>query len=125
MNKPKSGFLFLLAVISLTIIFGMVTLGAIKGKYAIKLQRAKGSFVLGVSDKLTEAGKNQLENLMQGAVENASGTLTKKITETEESLKGKLESELSGLAKSQVDQIKLKICRDWGINPQPTAAPGP
>jgi len=121
----QNRLLILLAFISLIFILGLTVRGLILGKYSIWFRRNQGSFVLGITDKISSVASDKLENMMESTVENASQEITKQLLKTEGTVKEKLEKEISGLAKSQIDAVKFKICRDWGVIPQSTATPSP
>lgn len=121
----QNRLLILLAFISLVFILGLIIRGLILGKYSIWLHRSRGSFVLGITDKISSVASDKLENIMESTAENASREISKQLSKTEGRVKEKLEKEISGLAKSQIDAVKFKVCRDWGVIPQSTAAPSP
>ena len=108
MKKPNNKLLLVLATFSLLIIFGIVGIGTLKGKYTFFLEKNKGSLVLGVADKLPI---KDLSNITS----SARGEITKKVIEAENQLRSTIERELQNLTKSQIQSIQTKICQDWGI----------
>ena len=121
----QNRLLILLALISLIFIFGLIVRGLILGKYSIWLRRSRGSFVLGITDKISSVASDKLENIMESTAENASREISRQLSKTEGRVKEKLEKEISSLAKSQIDAFKFKVCRDWGIIPPSSTTPSP
>src|SRR3990167_6865101 len=118
----QNRLLILLALISLIFILGLIVRGLILGKYSIWLRRSRGFFVLGITDKISSVASDKLENIMESTAENASREISRQLSTTEGRVKEKLEKEISGLAKSQIDAFKFKVCRAWGgIPPSRTA----
>lgn len=97
----------LLAVISLIIIFVIVAVGTVSGRYRFWLKQDSGSIILGVSQKMEKKLEETFTSTQQG--------VTEKLLETEGKLKSQLEQEISNLTRSQIESLKLKICQDWGV----------
>ena len=113
--------LYLLAVLSLIIIAAIVALGTISGKYRFFLKKGEGSIVLGISDKLpfSQLSADNIENLLEESVSTTKEGVAQKLTEYEVKLKDSLQKEITDLTNSQIQAVKEKICRDWGVVPTP------
>ncbi|OGG03974.1 hypothetical protein A2W14_05945 [Candidatus Gottesmanbacteria bacterium RBG_16_37_8] len=109
--------LLVLAIISLIIIFFIVFIGTLSGRYTFWLKRWNGSLVLGINDKLplSKIASENIENLLEGAFDSTKKEVSKKVIESQEKLKTSLEKEISSMTSSQIRAFQLKLCQDWGI----------
>ena len=71
--------------------------------------------VLGISDKLTFPKSDDMEKILEGAVSKTREEVGKKMTESQEVIKSKLEKEISSMTDSQIKNFQRKLCQDWGI----------
>ncbi|OGG17044.1 hypothetical protein A3D78_00160 [Candidatus Gottesmanbacteria bacterium RIFCSPHIGHO2_02_FULL_39_14] len=131
MNKERKKLynskLLFLGVISLIIIFGIILIGTLSGRYTFWLKRWKGSVVLGISDKLPLKTTENIEQLLEGVVSKTQEEVAKRVIESQAKIKTSLEKEISSMTRSQVEAFQLKICRDWGVislSPTPTGSVG-
>lgn len=117
MKKPNNRILLVLAIVSLLIIFSVVTIGTLNGRYTFFLEKNKGSIVLGIADKLPfkNFSSEGIENTLEDFTAQTRGLISKKAAEAEGQLKSSLEKELTELTSSQIKSIQTKICRDWGV----------
>ena len=120
MKKKKSVLLFTLAIVSLIAIGGILASGIIKNRQNKNTEKIADPVVLGESitnntSSPAQMINNLIEQTLQNAKEQIQGDITQKVTETKEVILTSVEKELSKLTTSQIETIKLQICRDWGI----------
>lgn len=117
MKKPNNRILLSLAITSLLIIFSVVTIGTLKGRYTFFLKKNKESIVLGITDKLPfkNLSSEGIENTLEDITTQTRGLISKKAVEAERQLKNSLEKELTELTSNQIRSIQTKICQDWGV----------
>ena len=92
----------------------------ITGEIKRKSQPGKindSSLVFGESiqslDELKE--NNPVNRIVQNTVESARETVSQKAVELEKTIVAAVEKEIANITKSQMDALKLQICRDWGV----------
>ena len=100
----------------------------ITGEIKRKSQPGKindSSLVLGESiqslDELKE--NNPLNRFVQNTIETTREKVASKASDLEKLIVATVEKEIANITKSQMDALKLQICRDWGvvsISPSPT-----
>ena len=125
MKNRTPVFLSILAVISLLII-GFVMF---KGILTRKPKNLAGSLGLNILGEFTK-GENAptvppaVNTFFQNALQNTKDTLSQKAVEIEKTVVATIEKEVAQMTKSQVEAVKLQICRDWGvIGTTPTKTP--
>jgi hypothetical protein len=52
---------------------------------------------------------------IQNTLDNAKVAVSEKTIEVEKMIISTLEKEVADFSKSQVDNLKLQICKDWGV----------
>jgi hypothetical protein len=122
----KSRLLFLLAVASLLTCGAIVTIGFWRNNPKNNQPKESTSpSVLGeTAADITSKTATDVNNLVQNSIQNTKETLSQKATETQKTILQTLEKEISTLTQSQVEALKLQICRDWGvITVSPTVNP--
>ena len=102
-----------LALICL-IILGAILGGAIlKNKSAEPKKPSSGLMVLG--------DKSEIDSFVKNTLEDTKENLSVKAIEVQKNIVATLEKEVSQLTQSQIEAVKVQICRDWGvITPNPT-----
>lgn len=114
--KGQPTLLFLVAVVSL------IGIGIVAGFNFLKanlnvINETKKVNVLG--DKTLDINRFFTDTFQSG--KEVAG---QKVTDVQKNIMSTVEKEVSSLAQSQVDALKLQICRDWGvIPPTPTKTP--
>lgn len=127
MKRQKSILLFFLAVVSLIAIGAILASGIIKNKKDNSLKITENPGVLGESTvngmtSPAEIINNFIEKTIQNTKEKIQENVSQKVTQTKDTVLTNLEKEFSSLTKSQIESMKLQICRDWGVI---TATPSP
>ena len=56
-----------------------------------------------------------VQNTVQNTKDTVSQKMTEKISEGQKTVVQTIEKEISKLTQSQIEALKLQICRDWGI----------
>ncbi len=67
-----------------------------------------------------------VQNSLQNTKETVLHTATEKVTELEKTIINTINNEVANLSKSQIEALKLQICKDLGvitITPNPTQQP--
>lgn len=126
MRKRKSFLLPLVAVVSLLSIGGVIATGMLKKNPLTNLKKpAQIVGVLGETTQLLETPTPALiDRLIKETVENTKNVVSQKTQEVEKTILNTVEHEAANLTQSQLDALKLQICRDLGVvSPAPTKQP--
>ncbi len=126
MKRQKSTFLFILVILSLLSIGGIMLTGILKSKPQEAAKKEEKKDVLGeeISSKVSPTTAVDLNRFVQDTLQNTKEVAGQKVSEVQKTIVNTVEKEVSSLAQSQVDALKLQICRDWGvISVTPTKTP--
>lgn len=125
-KQPKNKFLFFLALFSLLTI-GLVTgVGFLRNRPKIENKLKEKADVLGqsIKDNFSESLTDSVNNYLQNTLQNTKEEVTEKAKEIEKTLVTTVEKEITDLTKSQIENLKVQICTDWGvINATPIEKP--
>lgn len=109
MKKQQTGLLLLLSIISLLGIGTVFVSGFLKNNPKNSTnQNTNNSSVLG--EKTADVNR-----VVSDALQYTKDTVSQQTTEIQKTIVNNVEKEVSNLAQSQVDALKLQICRDWGL----------
>lgn len=125
MKGQKSTLLFIVAVLSLLSIGGIILTGILKSKPQ-EVAREEKKDVLGeeISSQLSPTSAVDLNRFVSDTFQNTKDAAGQKVSEVQKTIVNTVEKEVSSLAQSQVDALKLQICKDWGvISPAPSNNP--
>lgn len=115
----------ILAVISLIGIGGVYLNGLFKNNPKVS-KKPENPNVLGenIDAQATPTSFLDINKFFQDTVKNTQDTASAKASEIQKSIVTTLEKEITALTQAQVDNLKLQICRDWGvISVTPTSKP--
>jgi len=116
MKSRNFGFPVAIALICL------ITLGAVLGGAILK-NRAKEP-IKPKSGLMVLGDKSAIDNFVKDTLEDTRENLSVKAVEVQKNIVAILEREVSELTQSQIEAVKVQICRDWGvITPVPTNQP--
>lgn len=118
-RTPNRLFLFL-AIVSLMIIAVFFLKNLAKTYTPRQLTegtlRVLGIHINGKTVSLpADTGAKVVNDYMSNSLEDMKESLSDKSIELQEKIVGTVEKEASNFAKSQLDEIKLKICTQWGV----------
>lgn len=122
----KSRLIFLLAIISLLTCGTIVTIGYLRNNPKNNPPKESTSpSVLGeTTADIASKTVTDVNNLVQDSIQNTKETLSQKTSEAQKTIIQTIEKEISNLTQSQVEALKIQICRDWGvITVSPTVKP--
>lgn len=124
MKSKQSAILFLIAVLSLTGIAAVVGMGIFKNKPK-PIQKTEDASVLGeAQSKISPTSSLDFNRIVSDTYQNTKEAAKEKVQEVQKTVMSTVENEITTLTKSQVDAMKLQICRDWGvISISPTKSP--
>lgn len=126
MKGKRSAILFFLVIFSLVAIGAIIATGILKSRLSTNEKKIKDSTILGeMTQSQTSPTTTIINNrFVQETLQNTKETLSQKATEMEKSIVKTVEKEITNLTQSQIDSLKLQICRDWGVvTPLPTELP--
>jgi len=126
MKRQKSTLLFVLVILSLLSIGGIMLTSILKSKPQEAVKKEEKKDVLGeeISSKLSPTPVVDLSRFASETFQNTKEQAAQKVFEVQKTIVNTVEKEVSSLAQSQVDALKLQICRDWGVIPiSPTKTP--
>lgn len=120
--KDQKSALVLLAVISLIAIVVVVTSGFFKKNNLNNIKKEINAKVLG--DTFESQNKEHtplfdMEKVIGDTFQNTKDVAGEKVEEVQKTVVTTVEKEISNLTKSQIEALKLQICRDWGVVPTP------
>jgi hypothetical protein len=125
--EKKSYFLVGLATMCLAGI-GLVLLGNfLKNPPKINLQNEIGTRVLGqqtIQALMTPASEN-VKLLFQNTIESSKDIVKEKVNEVEQTILTNIQKEVTNLTDTQIDALKLQICKDMGVIPSASSSPTP
>lgn len=127
--KGNSKFISILAFISLLTLVGIFVTGQLKNRQKSKENNSNNQNVLGetfesLADPNSFSGiKNSVQGSVQHTLDNTRDILSQKVVETEKVILESINKQLTTLTKSQVESVKIQICRDLGVLPTITANP--
>lgn len=117
-KKQASVILFLLAIFCLLAIGTILASGILNNKTQQKegAKRQIDTNVLGelIEPQITTA-TTQINRFIQGPLQETKETLTQKLVETEKEIVNNIQKEITTLTQSQIDSLKIQICRDLGV----------
>lgn len=121
MKRQKSGLLLLLVIISLLAIGGILFTGILKNKPKNDIKKDNNPTVLGeniISETTKLPSSVDVDRLVSDVIQSTKDTVSQKTAEIQKSVITNIEKEITNLTQSQIDTLKLQICRDWGVVPR-------
>lgn len=121
MKKNTAKVFLALTILSLTAIGIILIGGLIKNKPKEQNLVKKGSDVLGEAaqnlfNQATNSSlDNAVQNTLQNTIQNTKEVVSERVLDTEKTILKEVEKEITNLTQSQVEVLKLQICRDWGV----------
>lgn len=118
MKGQKSAFLFLIAVISLIAIGVVIARGFLKKSPQttnISLPEILGEQSQGEQEELSPTPIINLNKIISDNFQSTKEVAQQKIEEVQKTVITTVEKEISTLTQSQVEALKLQICRNWGV----------
>lgn len=67
-----------------------------------------------IEPQITTAA-TQINRFIQGPLEETKETLSQKLVEMEKEIVNNIQKEITTLSQSQIDSLKIQICRDLGV----------
>lgn len=125
MKIQKPADLFILAVFSLVAIGMILTTAMFKNKTQ---KNVTGDYqnVLGENAQSlsTPTPAIDINRLAQQTIQDAQETVAQKVADVKKTIIESIEKEVTSLTQSQIEALKLQICKDWGvITVSPTEQP--
>lgn len=120
MKDQKSALRAFIAVVSLIAIAAVLASGFLKKKDNEGIKNETGNSILGETTESKEDGNPVLlnaEKFIGDTFQNTKEVAEEKVSEVQKTVIATVEKEVSELTKSQVESLKLQICRDWGVVP--------
>jgi chemotaxis protein CheY-P-specific phosphatase CheC len=117
-KKTASSVLFGLGIISLLTIAAVLISGIIKNRTNNQNQAKKdsASSVLGeIIEQQISAAPTKIGQFLQEPLEQTKEVVSQKITEVEKEIVTNIQKEMTSLTASQIETVKLQICRDLGV----------
>lgn len=117
-KKQASTILFILALICLLAIGTILASGIIKNRSKNQNQAKKpiDSNVLGeIIEQQISSAPSKINNFFGQPIEETKEVVSQKLTEVEKQVVTNIQKEISSLTASQIDALKLQICRDLGV----------
>ncbi len=125
MKGQKSAFVYILAIASLIGIGGVLAIGFLKNKPQTDSKTGEQQ-VLGeeVAKDINSTPFIDVNKFVQSTFQSSKDTAQQKVNEVQKTIVNTVEKEISNFTQSQVESLKLQICRDWGvISISPTTTP--
>ncbi len=113
--KRPSRFLLVLSLVSLAAIGIVLVNGIFRRAKSQKETKKTEANILGETISIIPTQAASFESFVQGALDNTTNIVSEKFTQVEQTVLKTVEKEITNLTQSQVDNLKLTICRDWGV----------
>lgn len=108
-DKKKSGLLLLLSIVSLLGVGTIFLTGLLKNNPKNSTKKdSNNAAVLG--EKTAD-----INRIVSDTLQSTKDTVSQKTAEVQKTIVNNIEKEVSNLAESQIETLKLQICRDWGL----------
>lgn len=116
-KQQKSALLTGLAIIVLLAIGAILVMSILKNRSKNEDKNKKDSTVLGETTTIeaTPTPFVDVNQLVQSTYQTTKDTLSQKVVEVQKTITSDIEKEITNLTQSQVETLKLQICRDWGV----------
>jgi hypothetical protein len=114
MKKGAPKILLALTIISLIVLGGVFINGFIVKNRKINIQSVLGEQSKNIKSIATDL-TSPIDLTIQNTIDDAKQTVSQKAIEVEKTIITTLEKEVADFSKSQVDNLKLQICKDWGV----------
>lgn len=117
MKGQKSILVFILAILSLITIGGVFASGILKRKPKPDIKKEEPPSVLGeiVEPSITPTPALKVDQIVKTTFDEAKEGALQKAGEVQKVVVNTLTKEVSQLTQSQIESLKLQICRDWGV----------
>lgn len=116
-KQQKSVLLAGLAIILLLAIGVIFIMSILKNRSKNEDKNKKDSTVLGetTTSEITPTPFVDVNQLLQSTYQTTKDTVSQKVVEVQKTIISDIEKEITNLTQSQVETLKLQICRDWGV----------
>jgi hypothetical protein len=116
-KQQKSALLAGLAIIVLLAIGAILVMSILKNRSKNEDKNKKDSTVLGETTTIeaTPTPFVDVNQLLQSTYQTTKDTVSQKVVEVQKTITADIEKEITNLTQSQVETLKLQICRDWGV----------
>lgn len=127
MKRRSSKILLGLSAICLLAIGGIIFSGLLKGKNS---QDSKNQFhpeVLGqiVDSQIIPTAESGVKGVVQEVWQNSKEEVSQKVETVKSEIMQSIQKEVNSLTESQIDALKIQVCRDLGVLPSIPPTPKP
>lgn len=126
-DEKSSLFFPVLAFISLIGIGYIVFRSVTSHKTVDEIKHNIASAVLGekIAQSTIDGSKEIIADSLQSTVESSKVALSQKAIEIKDTVIESVQKEVGNLTQSQIEALKIQICKDLGVilSPTPTASP--
>ncbi len=107
-----------LVIISLLTIGAVISSGFLKNRKPTQNQTGDKSLnVLGevAQSQIIPSLSSNMNKLVENTLQNTKELISEKTVEVKTNIMQTLEKEVNNFTQSQVESIKMQICREWGV----------
>ncbi|OGG25704.1 hypothetical protein A2960_05110 [Candidatus Gottesmanbacteria bacterium RIFCSPLOWO2_01_FULL_39_12b] len=118
MSKRTQKVALALVIISLLTIGAVLSSGLLKNQKTTQNQtEGKGLNVLGevAQSQIIPSLSSNMNKLVENTLQNTKELVSEKTVEVKTNIMQTLEKEVNNFTQSQVESIKMQICREWGV----------
>ncbi|MBI4991509.1 hypothetical protein HZB96_05470 [Candidatus Gottesmanbacteria bacterium] len=118
MKRQKSGLLLLLVIISLLAIGAILFTGIFKNNPKNDTKKDNNAAILGEKTILETTklpSSTDINQIVADTLQSTKETVSQKTAEVQKTIVTNIEKDITNLTQSQIDTLKLQICRDWGL----------
>ena len=125
MKKKYSKILLGFSAICLLAIGGIFFSGLLKGKNSQDLKDQFHPEVLGeiVDSQIIPAAESGIKGIVRETWQNSREEVSQKVETVKTEIMQSIQKEVSSLTESQIDALKIQVCRDLGVLPSTTPTP--
>lgn len=127
MKKRSSKILLALSIICLLTIAGIIITGASKRKTNVGSKNIDYPEVLGqfIDSQIIPTVEDSVRGIVSKVWQNSKEEVGKKMETVKNEIMQSIQKEASNLTESQIDALKIQVCRDLGVLPSITPTPKP
>ncbi len=127
MRKRSSKILLAVSIIFLLAIAGIIVSGVLKGRTNTKSESVDYPEVLGqaIESQIIPTAEESVRGVVQEVWQNSKEEVGQKVETVKNEIMQSVQKEVSSLTQSQIDALKMQICRDLGVLPSVTPTPKP
>lgn len=125
MKTRSSKILLTVSIICLLVIAGIIIFGILKNRNNTKNIDYPEILGRSIDSQIIPTAEDNVRGVAQQVWRNSKEEVSQRIETVKNEVVQSVQKEVSSLTQSQIETLKLQICRDLGVLPTITPAPKP